>query len=117
MQPHDCNGFLVGMTACFLGRRSSSTKSNVDVRLCAFAPTIVFSRRFRQETDFDLGVRRFQMTILSVRIAREAIARLPGEQGRHNEGHIAFRSALDCVRVPRNHPTALQSSVVDARLH
>jgi len=27
MQLHDCNAFLVGMSACFLGRHSSSTKS------------------------------------------------------------------------------------------
>jgi hypothetical protein len=37
MQPHDCNGFLVRMSSCFLRRHSSSTKSNCDARLGAFA--------------------------------------------------------------------------------
>src|SRR6202021_2634234 len=30
--PHDYNGFLVGMTSCFSGRHSSSTKSSTHVQ-------------------------------------------------------------------------------------
>ena len=42
MQLHDCNAFLVGMSACFLGRHSSLIRSNVDVRLDAFRSAKVF---------------------------------------------------------------------------
>jgi hypothetical protein len=53
MQPHDCNAFLVGMSACFLGRHSSSTKSNSDVRLDAFRSAKVFPMKVWQETASD----------------------------------------------------------------
>jgi hypothetical protein len=53
MQPHDCNASLVGMSACFLSRHSSSSKPNADVRLDAFGPAKMFPIKVRQETAFD----------------------------------------------------------------
>jgi hypothetical protein len=75
------------MSACFLGRHSSSAKSSAHVQLGALGRTeVLYILRFIPETDFDPEVCDFAKTNSSLRVGSETPERLPGEQALWHKG-------------------------------